>query len=59
MIPPKNCVILEQYPDSLQQLLLDEKFRFFTGQDGAPNTSDDLFRQIVVGDSTKIGLIKK
>jgi hypothetical protein len=55
MIPPKNCVILEQYPDSLQQLLLEEKFCFFTGQDGAPNTSDDLFTQIIVGDSIKIG----
>jgi hypothetical protein len=76
-----------QYPDSLQQLLNDDKFApitdaiqlnqrrenssynyrktgdkyllFSSGQDGVPNTSDDLFPQIAVSDSTKVGLIKK
>jgi hypothetical protein len=76
-----------QYPDSLQQLLLDDKLApvndpiqglktkgnsyfnynkiddkysvFSSGQDGVPNTSDDLFPKFPVGDSTKIGLIKK
>ena len=76
-----------QYPDSLQQLLDDDKLApitdaiqlnqrrenlkynyqkvgdkyllFSSGQDGIPNTSDDLFPQIAVSDSTKIGLIKK
>lgn len=76
-----------QYPDSLQQLLDDDKLApitdaiqlnqrrekcnynyqkigdkyllFSSGQDGIPNTGDDLFPQIAVSDSTKIGLIKR
>jgi len=76
-----------QYPDSLQQLLDDDKLApitdaiqlnqrrensnynyqrigdqyllFSSGQDGIPNTSDDLLPQVAVRDSTKIGLIKK
>ena len=75
-----------QYPDSLQQLLDDDKLApitdaiqlnqrrensnynyqrigykyllFSSGQDGIPNTADDLSPQIAVSDSTKIGLIK-
>ena len=74
-----------QYPDSLQQLLDDDKLApitdfiqfnqrrensnykyqkiedkyllFSSGQDGLPNTSDDLFPQIALSDSSKIGLI--
>lgn len=76
-----------QYPDSLQQLLDDDKLApitdaiqlnqrrensnynyqrigdkymlFSAGQDGIPNTQDDLFPQVAVSDSSKIGLIKK
>lgn len=76
-----------QYPDSLQQLLDDDKLApitdaiqlnqrrensnynyqriadkymlFSSGQDGIPNTQDDLFPHVAVNDSTKIGLIKK
>jgi hypothetical protein len=75
------------YPDSLQQLLDDDKLApindaaqgmnlkgssyynyertgdkyvlFSSGQDGIPNTKDDLFPQIVITDSSKIGLIKQ
>jgi hypothetical protein len=75
-----------QYPDSLQQLLKDDKLApiydaaqgmntkensyynyqktgdkyllFSSGQDGIPNTKDDLFPQITITDSSKIGLIK-
>ena len=75
-----------QYPDSLQQLLVDDKLApindavqgmnikensyynyqktgnkyllFSSGQDGIPNTKDDLFPQITITDSSKIGLIK-
>ncbi|HWK04437.1 MAG TPA: type II secretion system protein GspG [Puia sp.] len=75
-----------QYPDSLQQLLKDDKLvpiydavqgmnakkisyynyqkagdkylLFSSGQDGIPNTKDDLFPQITITDSSKIGLIK-
>jgi hypothetical protein len=74
-----------QYPDSLKQLLDDDKFApindavqgmntkgdsyynykkigdkyllFSSGQDGIPNTKDDLFPQITITDSSKIGLI--
>jgi hypothetical protein len=74
-----------QYPDSLKQLLDDDKLApindavqgmntkqnsyynyekvgekyilFSSGQDGIPNTKDDLFPQITITDSTKIGLI--
>lgn len=74
-----------QYPDSLQQLLNDDKLAlindpvqglqmkenayynykkvndkyllFSSGQDGIPNTSDDLFPQVTVSDSSKIGLV--
>jgi hypothetical protein len=75
-----------QYPDSLKQLLNDDKFApiydpiqgaqfkknayynyekvgdkyllFSSGQDGIPNTKDDLFPQLTLADSNKIGLIK-
>jgi hypothetical protein len=75
-----------RYPDSLQQLLGDDKLApindaaqgmntkensyynyrkigekyslFSSGQDGIPNTKDDLFPQITIADSSKIGLIK-
>jgi hypothetical protein len=75
-----------QYPDSLQELLTDDKLAtindpiqtvqlrknsfynykkigdkyslFSSGQDGKPNTKDDLFPQITIADSSKIGLIK-
>lgn len=74
-----------QYPDSLQQLLIDDKLApifdaaqgmnskessyynyqrvggryllFSSGQDGMPNTKDDLFPQITITDSSKIGLM--
>jgi hypothetical protein len=74
-----------QYPDSLKQLLDDDKLApindaaqgmnikgnsyynyekignkyllFSSGQDGIPNTKDDLFPQITITDSSKIGLI--
>ncbi len=35
----------------------DKYFLFSSGQDGVPNTKDDLFPQIRITDSTKIGLI--
>ena len=75
-----------QYPDSLRQLLEDDKLTpindeaqgmntkenlyynyeklgekyslFSSGQDGIPKTKDDLFPQITITDSSKIGLIK-
>jgi hypothetical protein len=75
-----------QYPDSLQQLLVDDKlapindaaqgmnikcksyynygkvggkyFLFSSGGDGIANTKDDLFPQVIITDSSKIGLIK-
>jgi len=75
-----------QYPDNLEQLLVDDKLApihdavqgmktkgdsyyhytklvdryvvFSSGQDGIPNTKDDLFPQIEVSDSSKIGLTK-
>lgn len=75
-----------QYPDSLKQLLDDDKLApindavqgmntkadsyyhyqkigdkyllFSSGQDGIPNTKDDLFPQITITDSSKIGLIR-
>jgi len=31
---------------------------FSSGQDGIPNTQDDLFPQVTIADSSKIGLIK-
>jgi len=74
-----------QYPDSLQQLLEEDKLApindaaqgmntkgnsyynyhkvggkywlFSSGQDGIPNTKDDLFPQVTITDSSKIGLI--
>lgn len=36
----------------------DKYFLFSSGQDGIPNTKDDLFPQIAINDSSKIGLIK-
>ncbi len=75
-----------QYPDSLKQLLAEDKmafiedpiqlvqerknllynygkvgnnyFLFSSGQDGIPKTKDDLFPQITISDSSKIGFIK-
>jgi len=75
-----------RYPDSLQQLLQDDKtiditdaiqfnqerkndifnykkvgdkyLLFSSGQDGIASTSDDLFPQVAISDSSKIGLIK-
>jgi hypothetical protein len=75
-----------QYPDSLKQLLVDDKLApiydavqgmktkensyynyekigdkytlFSSGEDGIPNTKDDLFPTIQINDSSKIGLIK-
>lgn len=75
-----------QYPDSLQQILKDDKLAvindvaqgmkikeisyynykkigdkyslFSSGQDGIPNTKDDLFPQVTITDSSKIGLIR-
>ena len=74
-----------QYPDSLKQLLNDDKLApiydaaqgmnakgnvyynyerighkyslFSSGQDGIPYTKDDLFPQVAISDSSKIGLI--
>jgi hypothetical protein len=74
-----------QYPDNLQELLVDDKLApiydaaqgmdskpdsyynyekigdkysiFSSGQDGIPNTTDDLFPQVMITDSSKIGLI--
>lgn len=37
----------------------DKYLLFSSGQDGKPNTNDDLFPQIFIGDSSKIGLIKR
>lgn len=37
----------------------DKYLVFSSGQDGIPNTKDDLFPQITVTDSSKIGLIKQ
>lgn len=37
----------------------DKYMLFSSGQDGIPNTGDDLFPQVVITDSSKIGLIKK
>jgi len=76
-----------QYPDSLKQLLDDDKLApindaaqsmnskgnvyynyekigvkyslFSSGQDGIPNTKDDLFPQVKISDSSKIGWIKQ
>ncbi|MBS1572659.1 MAG: type II secretion system protein GspG [Bacteroidetes bacterium] len=36
----------------------DKYYLFSSGQDGIPNTKDDLFPQVTVTDSSKIGLIK-
>lgn len=36
----------------------DKYVLFSSGEDGIPNTKDDLFPQIVISDSSKIGLIK-
>lgn len=38
---------------------IDDKYSLFSsGQDGIPNTKDDLFPQVTITDSSKIGLIK-
>ena len=38
---------------------IGEKYSLFSsGQDGLPNTKDDLFPQVTITDSSKIGLIK-
>ncbi len=74
-----------QYPDSLMQLLIDDKMApiydpmqgfnrankyynyekigdkyllFSSGVDGLPKTVDDLFPQLTIVDSSRIGLIK-
>lgn len=75
-----------QYPDSLGQLLADDKlapindaiqsvqFRsnsnynyqrigdkytvFSSGQDGIPNTKDDLYPKVIISDSSKIGFVR-
>ncbi len=75
-----------QYPDSLEQLLEDDKLApindavqgmntkgdsyynyqkigdkyllFSSGQDGIPNTKDDLFPQLTDSERSKLGLIK-
>jgi hypothetical protein len=31
---------------------------FSSGQDGLPNTKDDLYPQVTIGDSSKIGLVR-
>jgi hypothetical protein len=36
----------------------DKYFLFPSGQDGIPNTKDDLFPQVKITDSSKIGLIR-
>ena len=36
----------------------DKYYLFSSGQDGIPNTKDDLFPQVTISDSSKIGLIK-
>ncbi len=36
----------------------DKYSLFSSGQDGIPNTKDDLFPQVTITDSSKIGLIK-
>jgi hypothetical protein len=74
-----------QYPDSLEQLLDDDKLApitdavlgmkknsyynykkigdkyllFSSGPDGIPNTKDDYFPQVIITDSSKIGLLKQ
>ena len=76
-----------EYPDSLKQLLDDDKsaiitdavqgmtikaplyynyqkvgdryLLFSSGQDGIPNTADDLFPHVAVSDSSRIGLIQR
>ena len=37
----------------------DKYLLFSSGQDGIPNTKDDLFPQIIIPDSSKIGLIRR
>jgi len=37
----------------------DRYLLFSSGQDGIPNTKDDLFPQIKITDSSKIGLIHR
>jgi hypothetical protein len=36
----------------------DKYSLFSSGQDGMPNTKDDLFPDVIITDSSKIGLIK-
>ena len=36
----------------------DRYLLFSSGQDGIPNTKDDLFPQVTITDSSKIGLIR-
>lgn len=40
------------------QKMGDKYLLFSSGQDGIPNTKDDLFPQITIADSSKIGLIQ-
>jgi hypothetical protein len=41
------------------QKIGDKYSLFSSGQDGIPNTKDDLFPQITITDSSKIGLIRR
>jgi hypothetical protein len=40
------------------QKIGDKYLLFSSGQDGIPNTKDDLFPQITITDNSKIGLIQ-
>ena len=46
-----------QNPFYNYEKLGDKYLLFSSGQDGIPNTKDDLFPQILIKDSSKIGLI--
>jgi len=37
----------------------DKYLLFSSGQDGIPNTKDDLFPQVTITDSSKIGLMRR
>jgi hypothetical protein len=62
LVPITDAIQLNQRRENSNynyQKIGDKYLLFSSGQDGIPNTSDDLFPQIAVSDSTKIGLIKK
>jgi hypothetical protein len=50
---------VQQRPNSLYnyQKIGDKYLLFSSGQDGIPNTQDDLYPQIVIKDSSRIGLL--